>query len=111
MGESSDRIIEIERTILRALCCGESSDDVWRAAQRSLADYEWREADHRVVYQAVASLRTREPRNWRAHLPAQATRMGFPDLNWEAYLQCAGKPAEQIHDLLIELKRFSERKV
>jgi len=109
MGESSDRIIELERRILRALCDGESSGDVWREAQCALADYKWREPDHSVVYQAVANLRAREPRNWRAQLPAQATRMGFPDLNWEAYLQQQDESTEQIRDLLIELKALGGR--
>jgi hypothetical protein len=79
-------IVEAERTVLRAICAFNGD-----AAQRDhllkrLAHYSWREPDHTVVYRAIRSLPAgKSVVNWREELPSAATRMGFPDLNWEYY--------------------------
>lgn len=50
---------------------------------RALENYAWREAEHRVVFQAILSLRRADTASLREHLPGAATRMGFPDIFWE----------------------------
>jgi hypothetical protein len=91
------QVVELERSILRALCSAQGDSDNWRGVQRELANYEWRESDHAVVFQAIVEIRSRSPRDWRAELAAQTTRMGFPDLDWGIYLDATGTPQNLRH--------------
>jgi hypothetical protein len=79
-------LVEIERTVLRSICAFTGGAEQRQHLLQSLAGYSWRDPDHAVVYRALRSLPTAgEAANWREVLPAAATRMGFPDLNWEYY--------------------------
>ena len=71
---------------------------------RELENYRWHEPEHRVVYEAlkVAVRRNREP--LREQLPAEATRMGFPDVDWAAYFEAPDSAAADLPELLRELK-------
>lgn len=88
-----NRVIELERQILRMLCRTQpinssvSKLDV-KSRERlveELQTYDWRDAEHRIVFEALAKLPGRDGVELRRQLPAQATRMGFPDVHWELY--------------------------
>ena len=81
--QSSD---SLETQILRALCAGQISAAERESAMARLANRAWTNPEHKVVYDALASLRTSDAAQRREQLPAQATRMGFPDVEWENYL-------------------------
>jgi hypothetical protein len=53
-----------------------------------------------VVFEAIQRLSSSDPKLLREQLPAQTTRMGFPDVNWENYFLPAGK-AEVDFDALV----------
>lgn len=91
--DNSSAIIDLERTILRVLCSGHftsltnsSPEDGSRnSAVSTLFSHRWRDAEHRIVFEALARLPGRDGAELQRQLPAQATRMGFPDVSWETY--------------------------
>jgi hypothetical protein len=93
---STTRIIALERKILVALCTGALRRPAWERLAGALANHVWQEPEHRVVYAALRQIRIRDPRTWREQLPAQATRMGFPDVDWRGYLAPKEKSARTI---------------
>jgi hypothetical protein len=86
-------IVELERQILRVLCSersdGLTPEDFNRetraTAVSGLLSYCWHDTEHRVVFEALARLPGRDAAELQRQLPAQATRMGFPDVRWETY--------------------------
>ncbi|MGD0957482.1 MAG: hypothetical protein ABR953_11745 [Candidatus Acidiferrales bacterium] len=85
-GGSPTRITKLEREILVALCNRALSRPRWEQLAGGLANHIWHEPEHGVVYAALRKIRSRDQRTWREQLPAQATRMGFPDVDWAIYL-------------------------
>jgi len=107
--EPSRPVADLERAILRAICANATTQDIWIETQVNLAHYVWRQPDHAVIYEAIVKVRSRDPMNWRSHLPPQTTRMGFPDLDWAAYLAPVEMPERRISELIRELKALAER--
>ncbi|MFY9801849.1 MAG: hypothetical protein WA211_00480 [Candidatus Acidiferrales bacterium] len=121
--DKSPAIIELEREILRQLCSahGISSRPADTAASRAktiadLSTYAWHDAEHRVVFEALVRLPGRDATELQRQLPAQATRMGFPDVQWEAYLdrgatsrgdRSAEKAATNLASLVASLRAAS----
>ena len=103
---SLDRIIELEYRVLGALCCSveDASSAGNETAMRALADYDWRKPEHRVVYEALARILRTPAVSAAEQLPAVATRMGFPDVNWELYLRPVEGIERDVHALIAELK-------
>jgi hypothetical protein len=81
--------LALERSVLRALCTADSDSGLTISdAKALLAKYVWRDADHRVVFESLCGLpRDLSRGQLREQLPAQATRLGFPDVDWEKYLK------------------------
>jgi glycosyltransferase involved in cell wall biosynthesis len=75
----------VERELLRTLCTGRIAARVRQKIANDLAHYAWRDGENRIVFEALTRLRGHELENIRGALPAVATRMGFPDVNWDAY--------------------------
>lgn len=75
--------------MLRALCRDDPGAETSRFV-RELSGYSWQEPEHATVFQAIKSLAARGRRTWREELPAEATRMGFPDVEWRRYFDEAG---------------------
>jgi hypothetical protein len=102
--------LDLESRILRATCNNLSpriDDPAALAAKRAtiLADlrtHRWQDPEHRVVFEALTRLPGREASELREQLPAQATRMGFPDVNWEKYF-AATTDDSAIETLVAEL--------
>ena len=98
--EHSPEKIPMELRILRALC-GEGLGAAEREEMmEKLKNYEWREAEHRVVFQAILSLGRSQGAALREQLPGAATRMGFPDIFWEDFFSAAPRDKMPIRELL-----------
>jgi hypothetical protein len=102
--QPSDQMLELERKVLRALCVGATSSVSWDTLASQLADHTWQEPEHRVVYEALRQVRSRDPKARREQLPAQATRMGFPDVEWTAYLSREAEAETDTEQLIAQLK-------
>jgi len=89
--------MELEREILRMLCDprGEADGKSREQAVLRLQAHRWRDAEHRIVFEAVAKLPGRNATELRRQLPAQATRMGFPDVQWETYFASNTSPSTE----------------
>jgi hypothetical protein len=98
--------VEIERQLIRLLC----SRDVRPAELRRLAaefsSRSWRDAEHEMIFRAICDLAGRDHQSLRSELPAQATRMGFPDVEWSIYLDASARPESSLEEIIGELKRL-----
>ena len=102
---SLDRVLDLERRILRAICCEPGiSQQVRDAAIHDLRAYRWQGPENRIVYDAVTKILKSGHVPAAEQLPAQATRMGFPDVNWEHYLRTGERTETDIMGLLRQLK-------
>jgi hypothetical protein len=90
-------LLDLEWKILRALCSAPPAPDspstppdthhssTRAAILAKLRAHHWQDPEHRVVFEALTLLPGRHSTDLREQLPAQATRMGFPDVNWDHY--------------------------
>jgi hypothetical protein len=95
---------QIERDILRALCATGIDSARWSRAMGRLAAHEWRDPEHKVIHEALGGIRSNDPKTRREELPAQATRMGFPDVDWGKYFDgdsLSNVPIERLIDRLV----------
>jgi hypothetical protein len=81
----AEQILGLEHEILRALCA--STEAAWgrRELLTALSAHNWHDPEHRVVFEALLRTRSRDPAALRSEIPATATRMGFPDVEWGEY--------------------------
>jgi hypothetical protein len=70
---------------------------------RELSNHIWQDAEHRVVFEAIQRLSSSDPKLLREQLPAQTTRMGFPDVSWENYFSPAPQNEKDFEALVHEL--------
>ncbi|MGA9884226.1 MAG: hypothetical protein WBQ34_10950 [Candidatus Acidiferrales bacterium] len=83
--QQSDEVASIERQVLIAICNGDSLLAGANRAIENLSTYAWQEPEHETVYQAIRSIAGVDRARLRDELPSQATRMGFPDVDWPQY--------------------------
>lgn len=100
-----NRVVELERAILRALCQGYPAGGAMKAANEALRGYAWRYQEHNVVFEALQKVRAGGSVPLRERLAAQATRMGFPEVDWELYFDQAGT-VQDIEELFRNLKEL-----
>ncbi len=101
---ASDIVPALERQVLRAFCAGTGTPDDWNQLPGRLTDYRWQDPDHKVVYDALRAIRTCDPKVRRDELPAQITRMGFPDLDLSLYFGSGESSVAEIEGLIGRLK-------
>ncbi|HKV05616.1 MAG TPA: hypothetical protein VJO53_10980 [Candidatus Acidoferrales bacterium] len=101
--EPSGQILDLEREILRAFCGRALPDSLWKKFADDLAGYRWLEPEHAIVFQALLRIRSRDPKGWRDQLAAQATRMGFPDVDWEMYFSDESVLPSEIENMIRKL--------
>jgi hypothetical protein len=82
-----NEIVGLEREILRALCASPHLTSERGRLLKALASHDWKDPEHRVVYEALERTLTRGSRALCSELPATATRMGFPDVEWRVYFE------------------------
>ena len=99
----TQRVFELERETLCALCVRASMNAQHPTAMRELSNHAWQDAEHRVVFEAIQRLSSSDPKLLREQLPAQATRMGFPDVSWENYFSPAGEGKKDFEAIVREL--------
>jgi len=99
-----ESISDIEGHVLRGLCGSPISPSLWKHLVAELKDYRWHHPEHKVIFDALTRIRTHDFRAMQAQLPAQTTRMGFPDVDWAIYLSGAKTPAPKIKRLVEKLK-------
>lgn len=89
---------------MRALCRSAGAGAALEGPLRELGKYRWHEPEHRVVYEALEEVSKQGGRPLRECLPAQAARMGFPDVDWAPYFEPQEPAAAELPELLRELK-------
>jgi hypothetical protein len=102
--DSSNSIRTLERRILTALVLGVDPPADWDLLVSQLTGYRWLDPDHKVVYEALRAIKSRDPKTRRDELPAQATRMGFPDVDWKPYFEPDKQLESRLGDLIRRLK-------
>jgi hypothetical protein len=98
--DSSIIATQIERDILRELCAGQIESKDWRRIMNRLSAYEWRDPEHKVVFDALLAIKSDDALTRHRELPAQVTRMGFPDVDWGKYLDADAQPGVPIEQLI-----------
>lgn len=76
---------EVEATVLRAVCMGTAQGSVKETAKSLLADYRWRSSLHEALWKALSKSLTEDAQKLKEWLPAELTRLGFPDAAWEDF--------------------------
>ncbi len=107
-------MLDLESRILRALCTGQSAfaaPGTHHVSGRAtiltqLRAHRWQVPEHRVVFEALTLLPGRPSTELREQLPAQVTRMGFPDVNWDHYFAASDDHAA-LETLVSELLAIS----
>jgi hypothetical protein len=109
--ESSADPVDLERRVLRQICRARLTRAAWAKIARALRDYAWRDVEHGLVYAAIERLGSRDPKTLREQLPGQATRMGFPDIDWQAYFSADETPvaASSADQIVRQIKRLISR--
>jgi hypothetical protein len=100
---SREEVCEMERAILKALCDPSMKNAVRERTLRELSTHPWQVEDHRVVFDALQKSRPARTSSLREQLRAHATRMGFPDIDWEALLG-TGETIQEIEKWVSRLK-------
>jgi hypothetical protein len=100
---SGEELRETERAILRALCQPSTTQVLRERILKELAFYRWRVEDHRVIFDALQRSRSAKTSPLQEQLRAHATRMGFPDIDWDAFL-APGEESQEIEQSVSRLK-------
>jgi hypothetical protein len=79
-----DLIFSLELKVLRALCTHPNGER-YENCSASLGSYVWKNGEHRAVYEALRRIGFLPPNARRRELPAEMTRLGFPDVNCGDY--------------------------
>lgn len=106
---SPHSLAELERRILRQLCSSSIAAEEWNRVTDRLTTRDWSDPEHRVVFEALRAIRSSDPRARREQLPAQATRMGFPDVDWRSYLERDRESGDNLQDLIDRLQQSKQR--
>lgn len=93
-------ILQLERQVLRALCVSALPFERRTEVVKALATHRWQSPDHQVIYEALRRSRHRDARSLREHLRAEATRLGFPDIDWACYFQASAAVDEHVENLV-----------
>jgi hypothetical protein len=99
----SERRIEVERLLLAALCQGTLDDESREELLRRLEKHAFATPDHEIVFRALRKLPALNPERMREALAATVTRMGFPDVDMNVFLQPHAFAQGNLADLLREL--------
>lgn len=99
---------QLERRFLRGLCSLANFREA-SAYCRQLSQYGWLDPDHRIVFDAIRQLRVTDTDRWQAGLPALATRMGFPEIDWGDYFGASRVTSADLQKWIAELSAMQSR--
>jgi replicative DNA helicase len=94
---------DLERTLLAALCSSSHSPESRKQILNKLSNYTWHSPDHRVIYESLRRSRQQDPTTLREFLTAEATRLGFPDIDIAPYFSADSLPSADIEKLIATL--------
>jgi hypothetical protein len=101
--ETESPAVEVERQLLRTMCSRQTSREQTSGTIQALVNYGWLVPEHAIVFQAICRAIGLAHGSWRELLPAQATRMGFPDVAWSEYFGTERGEALSLNDLVSQL--------
>lgn len=101
--DEQNAVIALERRILRTICASGPRRETLDTAMREIASHEWRAPEHQIVWEAFMRIPRADVASLRELLPAEATRMGFPDVNWELYFAYDCASPEELDTLVRRL--------
>lgn len=106
--EPTADLADPERGMLRLLCHVKLTRSAFAKIVGALREYSWRDVEHGLVYAAIERLGSRDPKALREQLPAQATRMGFPEIDWQTYFSADENPraARSADQIARQIKRL-----
>jgi|HubBroStandDraft_1064217.scaffolds.fasta_scaffold04626_10 hypothetical protein len=107
------QLISLERDLLSALCQSEAPAELSSQVLPDLQNYPWQGLDHQTVFEALLHIGSARSPSLREQLAAHATRMGFPDINWNEYFEesvaANGESKRSVMELARELKAAAAR--
>jgi hypothetical protein len=105
-------IASLELAFLRALCASEDIRALFEEISPALRSLKWQDPDHAIVYDTLSKVPARDRRPLREQLPAIATRMGFPDMDWGNYFVAGAVevPAREILEIARKLAAAASRR-
>jgi hypothetical protein len=105
---TDQQLVSIERHLLRALCQSSTPAELSSQVRSDLENYSWHGLDHQTIFEALLRIGSVRGRSLHEQLAAQATRMGFPDIDWNEYFEqtCAAdsESKRSVMELARELK-------
>ncbi len=75
---------EAEEQLLQFLCASAEDIAQRRRVLQRLSLHSWPDNDHRILFEAIGDLLSRNSQTILEHLPAELTRRGFPDISYDA---------------------------
>jgi hypothetical protein len=98
---SREKLLQVERTILAALCGANRADG---NALQELNSHAWQSPEHEIVFAAIRKFQDHGHGPILEFLRAEATRRGFPELDWAEFVP---KPVSdgELAGLMEELRR------
>jgi hypothetical protein len=94
---------EAERRLLVALCQNVLDSSARDEVMRRFRNHRFAHADHEVLYRALAALPRCEPAEVRAKLAQAVTRLGFPDIDFDALFDSPPPTPAELAALLKQL--------
>jgi hypothetical protein len=99
MRSTEDNIEALECRVLGALCTHPSGER-YENCVAALGNHAWWDAEHRVIYEAVRRIGFLPPAARRRELPAEVTRLGFPDVDCSAYFEGESATPSELPELI-----------
>ncbi len=98
------QISRLEEDILKVLCQGTAEGPAREFMREHLRNYRWHEPAHQIIFQALLAIPSKSVEMICAELPAQLTRMGFPDLEWERLFEGELLSKSEAEDLVRRIR-------
>jgi hypothetical protein len=94
----------LELKLLQFCCTQQVTAELSPKLRATFQTYAWHDPEHQIVLEALSRLASGlTPFQVREQLPAQATRMGFPDVDWQTYFQEDESESAHIEDVVRQL--------
>jgi uncharacterized membrane-anchored protein len=102
-GSSRKEQFELERKLLTALCQPAFDAQIRAKVLQRLKAHAFVEPDHEVIYRALAVMPEAESGEIREWLARAVTRLGYPDVDFDALFSAAPPASAEVAALLERL--------